>query len=1061
MSLFRLGLVSLATMTISVASGTVGWGQTPNPPIVSHQPSSWQQYAGFSVTLYVSAESDIPLSYQWFKDTVAIEGATQSYLGLQGLTPEDGGNYWVEVTNDNGTTRSKTVTGAVLTQDTIGMASQPRGRVVDLGEEVRLQADAYGARPFTYAWKHNGQLLTGSGTTSSTLRVDIDDESQLGTYVAVISNAVGTVESEPATISRAPARIPYFSNHPVAMVVLRPGETFAGIKATIAANRPGTFELLKDGVPVPGEFPETPSNLTSVNKLGFTPIQPDHAGSYQFRYTNEAGTVLSGACEIVVTESTLPPLITGASESQSAEGASNVSISVQTLAGTSPQFQWFHDDKPIPGALGPELRFHNFSVNDIGNYTVRVTTAWQSMMSAPFRMDIAESGRAPYFNEEFRDPLLTNLANVDLRAGGEKPIRYQWYLDGEPISRNDLLRDEIGSPNDLQLEATNRWGSTFAPPAQGFTPDPLPVVILYQPADLSLAAGTRRAEFRVTVASHNTANLTYEWFKDGELIPGNYSERLIIEPLNKSDEGDYTVKLTNPAGTVFSESASLEIRPVSGLPTFTQHPVGQEITLGDPFTLNGSSTLDSGELAYQWYFNFQPLPGATSATLTIDEITRSTEGYYQLLASGPAGSIRSKYALISMEPTNSLRITSQPQDASVSVGDSAEFTVTVESDSPVTYRWHDRLMRTVGGDAPTLLIPHAGAQEAGNYRVLVSNETESFYSDHAELIVERDADFYFSEQPTSITIAEGQPFTLRAKAETTVPRLSYRWYRDGVILGSQTGATLTIESATTNDAGAYHVEASAFGSPIVSRVAFVTVLPGDSTHQFSQRVIGRSYVPGEDIVIFNEVAYTGTISRLTWSTLLPEGTSLITSEFPGARQPDDGGVGLAEWDWSTVQPSPFSFTYTISTPPLGDAPLSLTTMVAVEREDEASQDLLVPPDPLVVPVRRSLHSADSDGNRRLNLSELLAVIGLYNAREGSQRTGRYDFDGISRYLAAPGLGRLPRRVHSADINGNGMIDLSELLRVIEIYNAREGTTRTGAYEEDQTTADGFSVSTGG
>ena len=43
----------------------------------------------------------------------------------------------------------------------------------------------------------------------------------------------------------------------------------------------------------------------------------------------------------------------------------------------------------------------------------------------------------------------------------------------------------------------------------------------------------------------------------------------------------------------------------------------------------------------------------------------------------------------------------------------------------------------------------------------------------------------------------------------------------------------------------------------------------------------------------------------------------------------------------------------------------------------------------------------------------------------------------------------------ADSNGDGEISLSELTRVIELYNYRSGTTRTGDYKPSAGTEDGF------
>ena len=45
--------------------------------------------------------------------------------------------------------------------------------------------------------------------------------------------------------------------------------------------------------------------------------------------------------------------------------------------------------------------------------------------------------------------------------------------------------------------------------------------------------------------------------------------------------------------------------------------------------------------------------------------------------------------------------------------------------------------------------------------------------------------------------------------------------------------------------------------------------------------------------------------------------------------------------------------------------------------------------------------------------------------------------------------------HSADTNHDAQLGLIELTRVIELYNTRTGTTRTGAYHVQTGTEDDF------
>ena len=113
-------------------------------------------------------------------------------------------------------------------------------------------------------------------------------------------------------------------------------------------------------------------------------------------------------------------------------------------------------------------------------------------------------------------------------------------------------------------------------------------------------------------------------------------------------------------------------------------------------------------------------------------------------------------------------------------------------------------------------------------------------------------------------------------------------------------------------------------------------------------------------------------------------------------------------------------------------------------------------DPAVLAIA---HSADADRDFRIGLIELTRVIELYNTRNGATRTGRYKVlagseDGFAQDTTAIANQTLAR-YHSADSNRNGQITLNELTRAIELYNTRAGTTRTGQYHVQVGTEDGF------
>ena len=98
---------------------------------------------------------------------------------------------------------------------------------------------------------------------------------------------------------------------------------------------------------------------------------------------------------------------------------------------------------------------------------------------------------------------------------------------------------------------------------------------------------------------------------------------------------------------------------------------------------------------------------------------------------------------------------------------------------------------------------------------------------------------------------------------------------------------------------------------------------------------------------------------------------------------------------------------------------------------------------------------------------MLRIIELYNTRFGTTRTGRYKVAAgtLDGFAADPEDATrdivTEERHHTADFNQDGQISLPELLRVVELYNVREGTQRTGRYRSRSGTIDGFATGVGG
>ena len=98
--------------TTSTSSSTV------SAPTISTQPTSVTVTAGSAATFSVTATGDGTLTYQWYKSSTAISGATSATYTISSAATSDAGSYYVTVTNSGGTTTSSTVTLTVSSTTT-------------------------------------------------------------------------------------------------------------------------------------------------------------------------------------------------------------------------------------------------------------------------------------------------------------------------------------------------------------------------------------------------------------------------------------------------------------------------------------------------------------------------------------------------------------------------------------------------------------------------------------------------------------------------------------------------------------------------------------------------------------------------------------------------------------------------------------------------------------------------------------------------------------------------------------------------------------------------------
>ncbi len=152
------------------------------------------------------------------------------------------------------------------------------------------------------------------------------------------------------------------------------------------------------------------------------------------------------------------------------------------------------------------------------------------------------------------------------------------------------------------------------------------------------------ASVSLSVTASGTPEPTYQWRKNGVDIPGATSSTLTIASAQTADSSTYTCVVTNIAGTVISDPATLAvsppIAPQLALDVFYESAPGANLTVSAVPSAGFPATF-----TYQWYFNGFLIPanfgGAVSGyTITGDP---ANNGTWKVVVTNSAGSAENTF----------------------------------------------------------------------------------------------------------------------------------------------------------------------------------------------------------------------------------------------------------------------------------------------------------------------------------------------------------------------------------------------------------------------------------
>lgn len=280
-------------------------------------------------------------------------------------------------------------------------------------------------------------------------------------------------------------------------------------------------------------------------------------------------------------------------------------------------------------------------------------------------------------------------------------------------------------------------GASATPPSNNNVPPPgetvLAPAITLQPQAASAADGQ---SVTFTATASGTGPLVYQWYRDGQIIPGATAASYTIEAVGPQMDGvQYTVVVGNSGGSIISQAAVLKVAPIA--PTLSTQPQAQMVLQGATATFT-SVAAGSAPLHFQWRKNSVAINGANGASYITPATTLGDSGaVFDLVVSNAAGSITSATALLTVSTVPvAPSIVSAPQSATEPVGGAIAFAVVASGTAPLSYQWLRNGVDIANATSSTLVIaPVSGLNDQDSYTVRVSNAAGSVVSGGALLTV--------------------------------------------------------------------------------------------------------------------------------------------------------------------------------------------------------------------------------------------------------------------------------------------------------------------------------------
>ena len=513
-------------------------------------------------------------------------------------------------------------------------------------------------------------------------------------------------------------------------------------------------------------------------------------------------------------------------------------VTVSSPALSALSYEWYKDGVLIPGEINSTINI-TFPMdglprfNERHTYYARITNEYGVTQSSDFEVTFSTNLR--FTSEPAQSLTMSGSQPLQLdvvaTSASNQAFTYQWYRDGITIPGEDSSSLNLTTSSQPYLQATYYVelsnGVDQRVKSSNFEVINLDyqVQITQQPVSGTVPmSGSLELNVRASLSSGGI--IGYQWYKNGESIPGANRSSLSLTSLSHYDtlaHFDVEAFLGSDRSN-FARSSTVSIQFPRNFIRITRQPEGGIVSIDGFLDLSvEANTLSNQPLKYQWHkkvgrYSYAPIEGETSSILRLasDSHTDSEGRYYvDLFIESEEDHATQQSNIVSVSfpveeipitqlPVEEITITQPLQGGDVPMDGSLVLSIGASilgvSNPGFYYEWfqNDRPLPSEDGSTLTLTSSSSNGQYEATYYVVVGSShndlslesapvTVRFLANYNQPVITTDLSRFYRLSTTD------NPLELSVVA--TVPSdaaLGYQWYKDDVEIPGETNSTIQI-----------------------------------------------------------------------------------------------------------------------------------------------------------------------------------------------------------------------------------------------------------------------------